>query len=310
MKESTLRLMKENFPGIELRRNEPMKKHTTFRAGGTAAYYLVPSTIEELKDCLKLLKEQEEPYYLIGNGSNLLVSDSGYEGIVIQLMSQLNHITVTDLSIEAEAGALLSKIAKVALKHQLEGFEFAAGIPGTLGGAVVMNAGAYGGEMKQVIDSVKVMDENLQIREISGADMQFEYRTSLAKTKKYVVLSAKILLKKGDDVAIEEKMLDYKRQRTMKQPLDFPSAGSTFKRPEGHFAGKLIDEAGLRGFQIGGAQVSEKHCGFVINRNQASASDIYRVMMHVQKQVFDKTGIQLKPEVCMLGEFKKEVEEV
>lgn len=309
MKESTLELIKNSLSGIEIRRNEPMKKHTTFRTGGNAAYYFVPSTIEELHSCLKILKANGEAYYLVGNGSNLLVSDSGYDGVVIQLMPGLRQIHVFDDYIEAEAGALLSQIARIALENQLEGFEFAAGIPGTLGGAVVMNAGAYGGEMKHVIHSVKILDENLQIRTIPSDEMEFGYRTSLVKTKKYVVLSAKIILKKGNKALIEEKMLNYKNQRTEKQPLEFPSAGSTFKRPEGYFAAKLIDDAGLRGAAIGGAQVSEKHCGFIINQNQATAEDIYRLMLYIRKQVFSQTGIQLQPEVCMLGEFKKEVDE-
>ncbi len=249
--------------------DEPMKRHTTFRIGGPADYFLLPSSEEELSGILKICKNEELPYFILGNGSNLLVSDEGYRGVIIQLYRNYGDITVKGNEIHATAGALLSQIAAAAKNASLTGFEFAGGIPGTLGGAVVMNAGAYGGEMKDVLKEVTVMTAAGEILVLPAEKLEMGYRTSLVKTKGYLVLSA----------------------------------GSTFKRPEGYFAGKLIMDAGLRGYQTGGAQVSEKHCGFVINKDNATAADVCRLLRDVQDKVKEQFGVTLEPEVKFLGKF-------
>jgi len=243
------------------------------------------------------------PYYILGNGSNLLVSDKGYEGVVIQIFKNMNQITLEGDTITAQAGAILSAVANKALDSELTGFEFAAGIPGTLGGACVMNAGAYGGEMKDVLVNVVVLTQDGEFLTIPKEELELGYRTSVIAKKNYIVLEATIKLTKGDKNAIKERMDELKVQRTTKQPLEYPSAGSTFKRPVGHFAGKLIQDAGLRGFQVGGAQVSEKHCGFVINKDQATAADVAELMRQVSAIVKDQFGVELEAEVKRLGEF-------
>lgn len=287
----------------KVRINEPMNRHTTFRIGGPADYFLLPSTAEEVKKILEICKEKELPYFILGNGSNLLVSDEGYRGVIIQLYRNYGGITVEGTNIRVAAGALLSQIASAAKNESLAGFEFAGGIPGTLGGAVVMNAGAYGGEMKDVLKEVTVMTENGEIMTIPAEKLEMGYRTSLVKKAGYLVLEAVISLKKGDMEEIKGIMKDLTEKRVSKQPLEYPSAGSTFKRPEGYFAGKLIMDAGLRGYQVGGAQVSEKHCGFVINRGNATAADVCRLMKDVQEKVQEQFGVTLEPEVKFLGEF-------
>ena len=241
-------------------KDEPMKKHTTFRIGGPADYFVTPESREEIQAIVELCKKEEIPYSVIGNGSNLLVGDKGYRGVILQIFKKMNQIRVEENKIYAGAGALLSKVAATALSESLTGFEFAAGIPGTLGGAVVMNAGAYGGEMKDVLKEVTVMTAAGEILVLPAEKLEMGYRTSLVKTKGYLVLSAVIVLEQGNQEAIKARMKELTEQRVSKQPLEFPSAGSTFKRPEGYFAGKLIMDAGLRGYQTGGAQVSEKHC--------------------------------------------------
>ena len=241
---------------------EPMKKHTTFRIGGPADYYLCPHSVRELQAVLHICRGEKLPFFILGNGSNLLVSDKGYRGAVIQLWKNMSEIERTGTRIRAQAGALLSKIAAAALEDGLTGMEFAAGIPGTLGGAVVMNAGAYGGEMKDIIKEVQVMDQEGNLLNLPAEKLELGYRTSIIKKKDYIVLSAVLELEPGDREEIRAKMDDLKERRVSKQPLELPSAGSTFKRPEGYFAGKLIMDAGLRGFSVGGAQISEKHCGF------------------------------------------------
>ena len=283
--------------------DEPMKRHTTFRIGGPADYFLLPSSEEELSGILKICKNEELPYFILGNGSNLLVSDEGYRGVIIQLYRNYGDITVKGNEIHATAGALLSQIAAAAKNASLTGFEFAGGIPGTLGGAVVMNAGAYGGEMKDVLKEVTVMTAAGEILVLPAEKLEMGYRTSLVKTKGYLVLGAVIVLKQGDQEAIKARMKELTEQRVSKQPLEFPSAGSTFKRPEGYFAGKLIMDAGLRGYQIGGAQVSEKHCGFVINKDNATAADVCRLLKDVQDKVKEQFGVTLEPEVKFLGKF-------
>ena len=283
--------------------DEPMKKHTTFRVGGNADFFVIPKTVEEVKQTIMLCVEQDMPYYILGNGSNLLVGDKGYRGVVIQIYKEMNNIFVDGQKIKVQAGALLSKIGSVALEAGLTGFEFAAGIPGTMGGAVVMNAGAYGGEMKDVLEEVTVLTKEGEVLILSKEQLDMGYRTSVVVKKDYIVLKATIALELGDRDAIKARMDELKVQRTTKQPLEFPSAGSTFKRPEGYFAGKLIQDAGLRGFQVGGAQVSEKHCGFVINKGDATAADIVELMKQVSERVKEKFGVELEPEVKRLGEF-------
>ena len=282
---------------------EPMKRHTTFRIGGPAEVFVMPGNLEEVQRILEICRTEDLPYFILGNGSNLLVSDRGYRGVVIQLDRNFGEVKVEGTEIHASAGALLSTIAVAARRASLTGFEFAGGIPGTLGGAVVMNAGAYGGEMKDVLRKVMVMDQSGKVFEIPAEELQMGYRTSIIKTAGYIVLGAVLSLKEGN---LEEiKMLTRKlsEQRTSKQPLEYPSAGSTFKRPEGYFAGKLIQESGLQGFQVGGAQVSEKHCGFVINKDQATAADIAELIRQVQDRVEEKFGVRLETEVKRLGEF-------
>lgn len=282
---------------------EPMSKHTTFRIGGPADFYLCPHSTKEVQQTVQICKEENLPYFILGNGSNLLVSDKGYRGVIIQLWKNFSDISVKDCCITAKAGALLSKVAAEALEEGLTGMEFASGIPGTIGGAVFMNAGAYGGEMKDIIKEVKVLDDQGEIRVLSNEEMKLGYRTSIVKEKGYTVLSAVLQLKKGDVSVIREAMEDLKNRRTSKQPLDMPSAGSTFKRPEGYFAGKLIMDSGLRGFSVGGAQVSEKHCGFVVNKGGATAEDVTALIREVQRRVKEKFGVELETEVRFLGEF-------
>ena len=283
--------------------DEPMKKHTTFRIGGPADVFVMPRTIEEVSKALEICRQEQLPYFILGNGSNLLVSDQGYRGVIIQLDRNMEEITVDGTEIRAAAGALLSSIAVAARRASLAGFEFAGGIPGTLGGAVVMNAGAYGGEMKDVLKEVTVMTGDGEIRVIPASELEMGYRTSIIKKAGYIVLEAKIRLKEGDPEVIRETMKDLTIRRTTKQPLEYPSAGSTFKRPEGYFAGKLIMDSGLRGYQIGGARVSDKHCGFVINAGDATAQDVVALMDHVTEVVREKYGVTLEPEVKFLGDF-------
>ncbi|MDO5797932.1 MAG: UDP-N-acetylmuramate dehydrogenase [Eubacteriales bacterium] len=282
---------------------EPMKKHTTFRIGGPAEIFVMPKTTEEVAKALEICRQEEIPYFVLGNGSNLLVSDQGYRGVIIQMDRNMEEVTVEGTEIRAAAGALLSSIAAAARRSSLAGFEFAGGIPGTLGGAVVMNAGAYGGEMKDVLKDVTVMTQDGEVRVIPAGELEMGYRTSIIKKAGYLVLGATIVLKEGDPEEIRALMRELSEKRTSKQPLEFPSAGSTFKRPEGYFAGKLIMDSGLRGYQIGGARVSDKHCGFVINAGDATARDVVDLMEYVVKVVKEKYGVTLEPEVKFLGKF-------
>ena len=295
-----------NLLGNEkVRINEPMNRHTTFRIGGPADYFLLPSSSEEVKGILEICKEESLQYFILGNGSNLLVSDEGYRGVIIQLYRNYGGLTVEGTEIRAGAGVLLSQIAAAARNESLTGFEFAGGIPGTLGGAVVMNAGAYGGELKDVLKEAVVMDREGNIFTVPVEKLAMDYRTSLVKTAGYLVLEVVISLKKGSQEEIRDTMKDLADRRISKQPLEYPSAGSTFKRPEGYFAGKLIMDAGLRGYQVGGAQVSEKHCGFVINKGNATAADVCRLMADVQAKVQEQFGVTLEPEVKFLGDFDR-----
>lgn len=281
--------------------NEPMKNHTTFRIGGPADFYAVPDTIEKAAAVVRICREQNYPFYVIGNGSNLLVADEGYRGLILQIYRNLSAITVEGDEITVQAGAMLSVIAKRALEHSLTGFEFASGIPGTIGGAAVMNAGAYGGEMKDVLTEVTVLTRENEIRTVPAEELDLGYRHSVIPQNGWIVLGAKLRLQKGEEAQIRARMEELKEQRVTKQPLEYPSAGSTFKRPEGYFAGKLIMDAGLRGYTVGGAQVAEKHCGFVINRENATAQDVRQLMNDVSDKVNEQFGVTLEPEVKMLG---------
>lgn len=281
---------------------EPMKKHTTFRVGGPADVLVQPDETA-LAAILALCRQYHVSYSFIGNGSNLLVGDKGIRGVVIEMTDPMGNIEVDGTQITAQAGAMLSKIANTAASNGLGGMEFAAGIPGSVGGAVVMNAGAYGGEMKDIIERVYVLDENGAQLELDRTALDLSYRHSCIPDKKYIVTKVVLELVPRDEVEIRSKMKDLNEKRAEKQPLQYPSAGSTFKRPEGYFAGKLIMDAGLRGYQVGGAQVSEKHCGFVINKGDATAADICQLMRDVSDKVQAQFGVVLEPEVKMIGEF-------
>lgn len=280
--------------------NEEMKNYTTFKIGGPVDILIKPDSIKSLAQAIKLCRIYEVPYYILGNGSNLLVADEGFRGVVIQIYTNFSEIKVEGNTVTAQAGALLSKIANKALEHSLAGFEFAHGIPGTLGGAVVMNAGAYGGEMKHVLVSCDVLDLEGNILTLSNEDLELGYRKSVIQKKGYIVLSATIGLKEGNKEEISDSMKELMARRKEKQPLDKPSAGSTFKRPEGYFAGKLIMDSGLKGYQIGGAMVSDKHSGFVVNNGGATFKDVESLIKHVQEIVKEKYQVLLEPEVKIL----------
>ena len=283
--------------------NEPMKNHTTFRAGGCADYLVEPESVDAVREIVRLCCQENMPYYVVGNGSNLLVSDRGFRGVILQLFKNFSDLRVEGNRLYVQAGTLLSRTAKKALDASLTGFEFAAGIPGTIGGAMVMNAGAYGGEMKDVTEEVTVLTKEGEVKVLKREELEMGYRTSIIAKKGYLVLEAVLKLTDGDPQEIRAVMEDLKKKRISKQPLEYPSAGSTFKRPKGYFAGKLIMDAGLRGFQVGGAQVSEKHCGFVINTGDATAEDVTELIRQVAERVKEQSGVTLEPEVKLLGEF-------
>ena len=296
-------LLKNTVGESNVLKDEPMSLHTTFRIGGNADYFVTPENIEQIIDIIKICNESKVDYTILGNGSNVLVSDKGIRGVVIQLQRELNAIKTDGVQIYALAGALLSKIAAAAFNSGLTGFEFAAGIPGSLGGAVLMNAGAYGGEMRDVIVYVDVYKPSEGVVRLNKEELKLGYRTSIVKHTDWIVLGACIELKKGDRDEIAKKMEFLKSQRNLKQPVDMPSAGSAFKRPQGYFAGKLIMDAGLRGFSIGGAAVSEKHCGFLVNKGGATADDMLKLFNEVKRIVREKFGVTLEPEVRFIGEF-------
>ena len=283
--------------------NEPMASHTTFRIGGPADYFVMPETVEELRDILALCKEEGLPYFILGNGSNLLVGDKGFRGVVIQLYKNFDGLSIEGTRVTAKSGAMLIRVAKEAGKAGLTGLEFASGIPGTIGGAMVMNAGAYGGEMKDVVTAVTVLTKDGDIKTLTGSEMNFRYRGSVVEDEGYIVLETVMELKEGNLEEIQARIDELSLQRRTKQPIEYPSAGSTFKRPEGHFAGKLIQDTNLRGYQVGGAQVSEKHCGFVINAGGATAADVMQLMQDVSDKVNAQFGVTLEPEVKRIGEF-------
>lgn len=282
---------------------EPMRRHTTFQVGGEAEYFAKIQEKSQLITIMDYLRKTEQPYFVLGNGSNILVSDKGYEGVILDLSAGLKNIEIEGKRVTAEAGALLSTVAVRACEADLAGFEFAAGIPGTIGGAIVMNAGAYDGEMKQVVESVTVLGGDGEIMVLDNETMEFGYRSSIIKNRPFIVMETVLRLEEGDKEQIKGRMEELNKRRREKQPLNYPSAGSTFKRPEGYFAGKLIMDAGLRGFRIGGARVSEKHCGFVINEGNATATDVADVIDEVIERVRDKFGVTLETEIIKLGDF-------
>lgn len=290
-------------PEDSIHLQEPMALHTTFRVGGPAECFIEIETTEQLRKIQKFLCQVEYPFTIVGNGSNLLVSDNGYQGIVLQLGRKMNNIEIQGNRIRAQAGASMAQVAAAAQKNGLTGLEFASGIPGTVGGGVVMNAGAYGGELSQVVTRVEVLDKNGEILELDNETMEFGYRYSTIRRKPFIVTEVVFELKAGDPAKIAGRMQELAAKRREKQPLEFPSAGSTFKRPEGYFAGELIMNAGLRGYQVGGARVADKHCGFVINTGNASAADITDVIWEVQRRVKERFGVDLEPEIVFLGEL-------
>ena len=287
----------------KIQKNEPMKKHTTFRIGGPADYFIMPSNEKELAETIRVCREFSIPIYIVGNGSNLLVGDKGFRGAIIQLYKSMGTFQVEGNQITAQAGCSLAQIANAALDAALTGFEFAAGIPGTLGGAVVMNAGAYGGEISDNLLWAELMDETGAVLRLERDRLKLSYRHSVMMEQSLVVLRAGFSFTKGDAMAITQKVAELSRSRKEKQPLEYPSAGSTFKRPEGYFAGKLIQDCGLKGFRVGDAMVSEKHSGFVINVGHATAADVMTLIRHVQQEVDRQFCVRIEPEVRMIGEF-------
>lgn len=283
-----------------IKENEPMKNHTSFKVGGPADILLIPQSKEELQKVLTICKDSGKPMYIIGNGSNLIVRDGGYKGIIIKTKA-LNHVKVDNETMIAEPGISLKDLANIALEEKLTGLEFASGIPGSLGGAVTMNAGAYDGEIKNIIKSIEVITEDGSFKTIPLNECNFGYRSSVIQKNDWVLVGICLVLKNGNYDVIKEKMLNLNTQRQVKQPLEYPSAGSTFRRPEGYYAGKLVQDAGFKGYSIGGAQVSEKHSGFVINKGDATASDILNLISAIQTGVKDQFGVELKTEVIVIG---------
>lgn len=302
MRKKEIKKMFENKLFGKILFDEMMKNHTTFKIGGPADVMIIPSNEEELIESIKFCRENNIDFLIMGNGSNLLIRDGGIRGAVIKINEGFNEITVNGTTIYCQAGALLSTISKVALKHSLKNFEFASGIPGTMGGAITMNAGAYGGEMKDIVVKVRALDKNNNIVEFNNEEMDFRYRGSKVVDDDLIVLSTEFQLEKGDKTTIKEKIDDLAYRRQSKQPLEYPSGGSTFKRPTGYFAGKLIEDAGLRGLQYGDAQVSEKHCGFVINAGDANFHEVYTLIKTVQKIVKDKFQVSLETEIKIIGD--------
>lgn len=283
-----------------------MSEHTTFRTGGIASYAAFPKSIEELRLLLEKLNEYEKNYIVLGNCSNVLVSDKGIKDMVI-FLGELKGVNVSENKIESLSGNMMSEVAKIAMRNSLTGMEFLSGIPGCIGGGVYMNAGAYSGEIKDIIESVKCMDKFGNIKVYDKTEAQFSYRKSIFSENDDIIIGATFILRKGNEDEIRNKMNELNKSRREKQPLNYPNAGSTFKRPVDNFAGKLIEDAGLKGYSIGGAMVSEKHCGFLINYDNASSSDIYALIKYVQKVVNDKFGVLLEPEIKLIGEFDDEL---
>ncbi|MGI6734530.1 MAG: UDP-N-acetylmuramate dehydrogenase [Anaerovoracaceae bacterium] len=287
----------------QLVKDAPMQEYTSFKAGGKAALLVLPKNIVQLQYTMSVIAEEKAPYFIMGNGTNLLVKDGGYGGVIVKIGSSLSDIKVTDDRVEAEAGALLKNVAQAAMENSLTGFEFASGIPGSIGGAAFMNAGAYDGEMRQVVETVKLLTmDGGEIYTLSADEMEYGYRKSRLMEEQGIILSVVLKLASGDKNQIASKMNDLNARRKQKQPLDYPSAGSFFKRPPGNFAGTLIQEAGLKGVSVGGAMVSPLHAGFIINTGGATAGDIIALMELVQQRVYEYSGVRLEPEVRIIGE--------
>ncbi len=284
-----------------VRRNEPLSRHTSFQIGGPCDYFVLPHTVEEIQQLIRLCKKSNIPFFILGNGSNLLVSDAGFRGLVLCIGDQFAEVSVSGQNVHCQAGAKLTVLSRLACRSGLSGLEFAAGIPGTAGGGIIMNAGAYGGEICQVLQSALLMDETGKVFSRETADLELGYRSSLPSKKGWIVLEADFRLNREDPEAIAARMNEFNHRRREKQPLEFPSAGSTFKRPEGHFAGKLIADAGLSGRRVGGACVSPKHNGFVINTGGATAADVLALIREVRQCVYDRFSVELMPEVRFLG---------
>lgn len=284
-----------------VRYDEPLKNHTTFKIGGNCIALIEPREVSDIVETIKICRENSIKFFVIGNGSNLLVPDEGYNGVIIKLKSEFSTIQVEGEYLIVNSGAKLSEVYTVAYENSLTGFEFASGIPGTIGGAIYMNAGAYGREMKDIVESVEVLDlDNFELRELKNEELEFSYRKSIIQRKNYIVTTIKLKLQKGNKEEINAVYEDLRERRNSKQPLNFGSAGSTFKRPEGHFASKLIEDAGLKGYHINDAWVSEKHSGFIVNKGNASYKEIMELIEYVQNVVFEKFGVKLETEVRIL----------
>lgn len=297
----------EEIKSIVTRQNvltdEPMCDHTTFKIGGKADVFVSIINEHEILRLLELLRSRQIPFFILGNGSNILVSDEGYRGVIIEIGSAYSGVRMLDDIVIAKAGTTMAKLSHFAMENNLTGLEFASGIPGTVGGGIIMNAGAYGGEMRQITYRVKAVTPSGEVIYLSNAEMEFEYRNSKAKKEGYIILQAEFRLHRGEKSVIEGIMRDLAKKRRDKQPLEYPSAGSTFKRPQGYYAGKLIADAGLKGLSVGGAQVSEKHAGFLINTGSATAADMYELINQVRTKVKEAYSVVLEPEVIFLGEF-------
>ena len=290
------------FPKEKIFLNEPMKNHTSFKVGGVVDILLIPSKIEEIKLAISICIQQNIPYYILGNGTNVLVSDKGFRGVIIKLSSNYNNVRIIGEEVTCSTGISMSELSEILLKNTLTGFEFASGIPGTLGGAICMNAGAYGGEMKDIVKNCKVLKQDGTFMMLDNYELELGYRSSKIQKENFIALEVTLLLKIGIHSEIKNKIDELWKLRSDKQPLEYASAGSTFKRPKGYFAGQLIMDSGLRGYSIGDAQVSEKHCGFIINKGNATSKDIMDLILYVQEKVNIKFGIELEPEVRIIGE--------
>ncbi|MDD2573549.1 MAG: UDP-N-acetylmuramate dehydrogenase [Bacillota bacterium] len=294
--------LKERIKPECIRLKEPMKEHTSFRIGGSADIMVLPDSARQIIDTVEICRSNSCPYYIMGNGTNLLVRDNGYRGVIIKTSANMKDCKVEGERVYGQSGILLSTLSKIIVSEGLEGFEYASGIPGTLGGAVTMNAGAYGGEIKDSIEWARVMNPDGDVMTYTKQQLELGYRTSIIQREDLIVLDCGLRFVRGDREAIQAKLDEYTRLRKAKQPLNVPSAGSTFKRPEGYYAGKLIEDAGLKGARIGDAQVSELHCGFIVNVGNATADDIIALINHVKKRVKERFNVELQPEVKVIGE--------
>ncbi|MBA1334224.1 MAG: UDP-N-acetylenolpyruvoylglucosamine reductase [Firmicutes bacterium] len=301
--QEVLEQLKKYIPPSKIKTNEPMKDHTSFKIGGPADIMVFPSSIEEIVATVEICKQNSCPYFIMGNGTNLLVSDSGYRGVIVKTAANMKDCSIDGERVYGQAGILLSTLSKNVIEAGLEGFEFAHGIPGTLGGAVAMNAGAYGGEIKDVLKWARLLTPEGDIKTYSNSRLKLGYRSSLVQAEGLIVLDCELVFKKGDRKQIDERIREYTQLRKSKQPLHLPSAGSIFKRPEGYYAGKLIEQAGLRGKRIGDAQVSELHCGFIVNVGNATAQDVISLINYVKDEVRDKFGVELQPEIKVVGDM-------